>query len=360
MVTPQPPRRRETNNEVLSSAGKFVPTVETGLVKIAPVLLDKVSGVRPYLSWVIGLLAFLVLILAVLHFASLEQVIELVRSARPVWLILAVLVQAATYVSAALVWRQALRRAGHPRPLWTLVPLGIAKLFTDQVLPSGGISGTMLVVSGLIRRRVPSPVAMAAMLAGMVSYDVAYLMVVLASAVILWLHHRTNLPLLIGVAVFALITVAIPTAVLGLKRWGNRQPIAWLSKWLGMTALFRALAEAPTDLLRSPGLLVQTMGLQLGIFALDALTLWLAFNSIGDLPDAWVVFVSFSIASMIATIGPIPVGLGTFEAGSVSMLSFLGVSVEAALAATLLLRGLTFWLPMLPGLWLARREFGRL
>jgi len=30
--------------------------------------------------------------------------------------------------------------------------------------------------------------------------------------------------------------------------------------------------------------------------------------------------------------------------------------VEAALAATLLLRGLTFWLPMVPGLWLARRE----
>jgi len=30
--------------------------------------------------------------------------------------------------------------------------------------------------------------------------------------------------------------------------------------------------------------------------------------------------------------------------------------LEAALTATLLLRGLTFWLPMLPGLWIARRE----
>ena len=33
-----------------------------------------------------------------------------------------------------------------------------------------------------------------------------------------------------------------------------------------------------------------------------------------------------------------------------------GIAVEAALAATLLLRGFTFWLPMLPGVWLARRE----
>jgi ABC-type Fe3+ transport system permease subunit len=54
-----------------------------------------------------------------------------------------------------------------------------------------------------------------------------------------------------------------------------------------------------------------------------------------------------------------PVGLGTFEAGSVSHASFLGVSIEAALAATLLLRAFTFWLPMLPRIWLAQREFGR-
>ncbi|MDN7151711.1 lysylphosphatidylglycerol synthase domain-containing protein [Paraburkholderia sp. WS6] len=54
-----------------------------------------------------------------------------------------------------------------------------------------------------------------------------------------------------------------------------------------------------------------------------------------------------------------PVGLGTFEAASVAMLSLLGVSVEAARAGTLLLRGLTFWLPMLPGIWLARREISR-
>ena len=44
------------------------------------------------------------------------------------------------------------------------------------------------------------------------------------------------------------------------------------------------------------------------------------------------------------------------EAACVGMLSLLGVAIEATLAATLLLRGLTFWLPMVPGLWLAKRE----
>lgn len=342
-----------------SHDGKIAPSIKAGLVAIAPDLLGKASEVRSVLSWAFGLLGFLALILVVLHFGSPERVIELARSARPTWLALAVVVQAATYGSAALVWRQALRHAGQRRSLRTLVPLSIAKLFTDQVLPSGGISGTMLAVSGLIRRRVPPKAAMAAMLAGLVSYDIAYLTVVLTSAAILWLKNRGDLPLFIGVAIFAVITVAIPTAVLGLKRWGDRQPIAWLSKLIGMTALLRALAEAPTDLLHSPGLLIETTGLQLGIFMLDPPTFWLAFKSIGTVPKIWVVFVSFAIASMIATIGPIPVGLGTFEAGSVGMLHYLGVSVEEALAGTLLLRALTFWLPMLPGLWLARREIER-
>ena len=209
-----------------------------------PLLLLKVFGVRRLLPWIVGLLGVLALILAVSQFGSLERIVELARSARPAWLFLAVLVQAATYVCAALVWRQALRYAGHPRTLLTLVPLGIAKLFTDQVLPSGGISGTMLVVTGLIRRRVPAEVAMAAMLAGLVSYEIAYLAVVFGSAGILWHHHRSTLPLFVGVGIFAIITVAIPSAILGLRRWGNRRLIAWLDRLLGMTASFRALAEA--------------------------------------------------------------------------------------------------------------------
>ena len=210
-----------------SPKATFAPPVKTGLVQIAPGLLGKGSRVRTALSWVLGLLGFLALILVVLHFGSLERLFELARSARPSWLLLAVLAQAATYVSAALVWRQALHRAGHPRSLRTLVPLGVAKLFTDQVLPSGGISGTMLAVSGLIRRRVPPDIAMAAMLAGLVSYDIAYLAVVLASAGILWLQNRANLPLYIGVVIFAVITVAILPGVVakldGHARAGRQQ-----------------------------------------------------------------------------------------------------------------------------------------
>jgi glycosyltransferase 2 family protein len=42
------------------------------------------------------------------------------------------------------------------------------------------------------------------------------------------------------------------------------------------------------------------------------------------------------------------------------MLALLGMPLEAALSATILLRGVTFWLPMVPGVLIARRELSRM
>jgi uncharacterized protein (TIRG00374 family) len=317
-------------------------------------------GRRRIWPWILGFLILSTLIFVVLQFSSIGQFVELARASHPKWVLLAGIAQILTYVCAATVWRQALRRAGHPRSLRSLFPLGVAKLYMDQAIPSGGASGTLLVVRGLTRRHVSLHLAMAAMLVGLVSYDAAYLIAVLGSAGILWLHNRADLAPVAAVAVFAAIVVTIPVAVLILKNRVDHVPTAWLQKVPGVAALLNALAKAPTDLLRDVGLLAQTVLLQLGIFLLDAATLWIAFRAVGLDVDFWIAIVSFVIASMTATIAPIPLGLGTFEAGSIGMLRLLGVPIEAAFAATILLRGFTFWLPMLPGLWLARREIGRI
>lgn len=90
---------------------------------------DPASGWRRFLPWVFGLLTLAALVLVVLHFGTIEQFARLALAVQPEWFILACVAQAATYVSASLVWRQALCRSGYPRSLHALVPLGIAKLF---------------------------------------------------------------------------------------------------------------------------------------------------------------------------------------------------------------------------------------
>ena len=61
-----------------------------------------------------------------------------------------------------------------------------------------------------------------------------------------------------------------------------------------------------------------------------------------------------SCSPRCCTISIVPGGLGAFEAMSVLSLRAVGVELPVALAATLLFRGLSFWLPMLPGALLAR------
>lgn len=91
----------------------------------------------------------------------------------------------------------------------------------------------------------------------------------------------------------------------------------------------------------------------------DTASLWCILEGIGRGLAFRLVFSSFITASMVASLSPIPLGLGSFEATCVLMLRSAGASVEEALAATILFRGVTVWLPMLPGISLIRSELFR-
>lgn len=119
--------------------------------------------------------------------------------------------------------------------------------------------------------------------------------------------------------------------------------------------LLPALGDAPGHLLRNPSLVLSVTLLQAAIFLLDAATLWVMLRATGLHVSFLTAFPAHIIAAMVDTIGIVPLGLGTFEASCVAVLNLLGIPVEAALTVTLLLRGFTLWLPMIPGLWFARR-----
>ena len=319
-----------------------------------------VSGGRRWRLWLSGALILGGLIVLVVHRGEIGQVLNLAAAAQPLWLAAALALQALTYVSAASVWYLVLRRAGHPYPLRALVPLGLAKLFADQAMPSAGMSGTAFFVATLSRRGVPGATCLAALLVSVVAYYSAYLAVALASLVVLWLHHAMHRWIVLLAALFMFVAPAIPAGLLWLQRRGQRPLPAWLRRLPGAELWLRYLDEAPDPpLLRGPWLVLAAAVPHATVFLLDAGTLWIVLRAIGEPVSFLIALPAFVLGSIAATLGPIPLGLGTFEATCVGVLSILGVSIEGALAATLLLRGFTLWLPMLPGLWLARREISR-
>ena len=106
-------------------------------------------------------------------------------------------------------------------------------------------------------------------------------------------------------------------------------------------------------------LLTEAVVLYVAVFFLDAATLGVLLGAAESPSVPTVVFASLVTATAVASVGLVPGGSGTFEGTCVVRLHAHGVELEAALAATILLRGLTFWLPMLPGVLSVRCEFLR-
>jgi hypothetical protein len=307
-------------------------------------------------GWISGGLLLLGLAVLVAHRGEPRRFLELARGARPLWLGAAIALQAATYACAAGVWQRALKHNGMSVRLRDLLPLGLAKLFADQALPSAGLSGTALVLRSLRGRGVPSGFSVTAMLAGLVSSYIAYAIAV-ALALSIFAHRgEVHRALLVLAVVFSVFAAGVLLAVFWLRGRAVQRLPGFLLRLPFVRETISALADAPPGALFSVRLGVETTAMQLGIFALDAATLAVVLHALVTPVAPDLVFASFVVASVVATLAWVPGGLGTFEGTCVAMLHVHGVALEPAMAATLLLRGFTFWLPMAPGLWIARRE----
>ena len=309
--------------------------------------------------WFLTLLFVAALIVAALHWADVEKFAELARAAKPGWLAAALLLQLSTYLSLSLEWSLVLRAGGSPLSFWSLLPLTITKLFADQVVPTAGVSGNILLVDRLIDRGVPRKNAVAAVILAIIAYYVSYAACALAAVVLLWLLSDLNGWLVGLVSVFLIVAAAIPAAALWMHGKGSSGVPSWLGRSASVRELLELIGEAPEALVRSPRLIGQLALLNGAVFLADAATVQVCLYALGVQAPFEAAFVALVMASIVVTLGPIPFGLGTFEGTSIGMLRLMGIPFEAALSATLLFRGFALWLPLIGGMFLMRRGFRR-
>lgn len=306
-------------------------------------------------TWFLVLLLLAALGGIVMHFGDIGNFLRLTEKARPAWLAVAILFQLSTYVSVALGWRAVLSRAGTPRPLRPLLRIAIAKLFADQALPSAGMGGNVLLIDQLAAIGVSRGNAMAALLISMIGFYAAYMVLALAALFLLWLHGKATPPLVGAVTAFLIVATAIPSLALWLRHRGSRPLPPSIENIRFIRKLLETVSLAPARLLRDRHLLARAGLYNAAIFLADIATLTACLHAFGQSVAFSTALIALILASVAVTLGPIPLGLGSFELVCTATLKLLGVPIEAALAGTLLLRMLTLWLPLLPGLLLMRR-----
>jgi Mg2+-importing ATPase len=301
----------------------------------------------------VALLAAVVAV--VLRSAEEREFVRLAERAQPAWLVVAFLLQAATYLFQSEVWQAVLRPAKAFVGMGAMCKLTVARLFVDQALPSAGLSGTVLAMKVLERDRVPLPVVMAGVVIDTASCYATYAVGLAAAFVIILARGRPSAVIVGAVTVFLAFAGALTIGAMRLSGHPAGPFAHRLARLRPLGAGLRLLEQADPRLSHSPRILFEASVYQWIVLLLDAATMWVLIASFGATASPSGVFASFMMSTLLRLVGILPGGLGAFEAASVLTLRLVGVELSVALSATLLFRGLSFWLPLAPGLWFSRR-----
>ena len=308
------------------------------------------------MSWLTGAALVIAVSFAARHFSEAEQIARAAQQAQPWWLIVAVCLQLLTYVAQSGIWRDIARLGGGSLGWRESLRLSLAKLFVDQAVPTSGIAGTAALAKYLEQRGMRRPVVLAGVIVNLTSYFSTYVVLLVAAFFLLPLEGGAREAAIVVGSLFIGGSVALVAALFILPSRRGRflrpldrvRTIARAHAWLN---------EADKSLIRRPTLFLRSCGYQATIMLADATTLWTLVHAFGGEAPGLAVLASFMVANLFRSVGILPGGLGTFEASSIFTLHLAGVSLPAALSATLLFRALSFWLPMLPGAWASRTSF---
>jgi len=307
-------------------------------------------------SWLFGVLVLGALIFVVARRGELAEFGRLLRGLEPRWFLAAAALQVLSQLVAAAVWHTIFWYAHYPCGFWTLVRIRMVMLIANEALPSAGLSGSVVAVRTLGRRGIPAGAVVSAIVGGVMTSYVAGGIAVGVSIVVLRAYHQVSLRVLAGAGLVGLVVVA----AFVLYTWRREQIAPKLSGWLTrmprLTAALDTVGSAPIAVLRNPSLWLFALPLQFAEQLLDSGTLFVLLVALGERPSPAAIFGSFMMAQALTGALPLPGNLGAFEAALVTMLHLVGIRIEPALAAALLLRGFNVWLPLIPGFWFARSE----
>jgi uncharacterized protein (TIRG00374 family) len=160
----------------------------------------------------------------------------------------------------------------------------------------------------------------------------------------------TIVPAIVAAALFA---VAGAMALLPddverrLGRWasGSGRLAHWMARAATVPALVASGLRTAIELIRARD--AGVLG-AVAWWGFDICVLWAMFHAFGSAPSFTVIWMAYFVG-MLGNLLPLPGGLGGVEGGMIGAFAAFGVNVDLAVLAVLSYRGISFWLPTLPG-----------
>jgi undecaprenyl-diphosphatase len=254
------------------------------------------------------------------------------------WAAAALALSAITYVGAALALDGSLPER---LPLGPNFGVQMATSFVGVAAPGGGLA---LTARFLQKRGVDTATAVGAVgvdtIAGVIVHlTLTGLFIALAGSSGL---QTFDLPswgtvglIAAGVALVAAVGVAVP--------WSRS-----LLTTRVLPATKRSLANVG-EIARQPSKMIELFGGCVVITIGYILALAVSVSAFGPGPAFTSVALVYLVGSMVSSVAPTPGGIGAVEATLIAGLTSAGMASTTAVAAVILFRLATFWIPLLPG-----------
>ena len=276
--------------------------------------------------------------------AELPSGVAALVAANPRWVAAAAIAAAAAYAATALALHSVV---GARLPVWRTLQVQLAGATAAIVAPAG-LGGMALNVRYLERTGLPRADAVAAVGLHRLAGFVVHAATLAALAPYLLGQFGLVDPVDIPVAGMAMTFVLGVAVAAGLAL--SRGRVAVVGR------VVDRVASAAGTLRRGLGLVLgcrrRTAGLLGGSLLLSAtraLTLAACLQALGaSAPLLTIVAVYFG-AEALGALGGTPGGLGLLDSALVAGLATIGVAAASAIAAVLIFRLLTFWIPSAPG-----------
>lgn len=258
---------------------------------------------------------------------------QLLQQSRSGWVAAAIVLTALTYLSGALTYRLL---AMKPLKYWPTVLVQFAAMFMNRLLPAGiGALGANYAYLHRERHSVSQAATVVAVnnLLGAVGHAALVVLALSSYSGALDLtpdYGHLGVSLIRGL-VLAVLIAGVLALVLGWHRFR-----------LQLVKVGQQIFSYRLSPWRVPAALLSSMTLTLG----NVLGLLACGLAVGVHLPFVVVLVIFTFGIGAGTATPVPGGLGGFEAGLTAGFLAYHVPAPAALAAALLFRLVSYWLPL--------------
>jgi uncharacterized protein (TIRG00374 family) len=324
--------------------------------------------------WLFWIVAAAFLWLMVGHLAEIEKSAVPLIQGQPVWIILAALLQLLYYAVFAGIFRAAFHTVDIESSIRDLLPVTLGALFVNVVAPTWGMAGAALFVEDASHRGHPPARAAAGTLLAQTADFSAFALILAAGIAYLSLRHKLqSYEVAATVLLIVLLCSLAFSLVLGLWRPALlRKSLALLQSAMDRLAKLahrNALlpdgwaagsaadfSNAAAAIKSHPQRLAATLAVALAAQLINIVSLYSIFLAFHQAIEFGPLVAGYAMGILFWNVSPVPQGVGVVEGMMALVFTSLGVPGIMAVLIVLSFRALNFWLPMLIGFVLLRRN----